>query len=81
MSDDEHGGIERVGFTQFTATQRGISGPREMSAIEGCVEAAELLLRKIGTRPGEDEEVIVQVIKRRREERSFRDVITERIDR
>jgi hypothetical protein len=77
---DEGVGIERVGFTQFTATRNGVQGVEDISALEGCEELVLELLRKINTRPGEDEEVLIQMIVRPKHHRGIRDAIQRRID-
>lgn len=74
-------GIERVGFTQFTASDDGYGGVEELSAVERCEAMVADFLRSINTRPGPDEEVLVQVIVRPRRERGLREAISRRIDR
>ena len=73
--------IERVGFQQMTATSSGVQGVNEISALEQCEAAVVEFLRRVNTRPGPDDEVLIQVIVRQERSRGIREAIADRLDR
>ena len=80
MGDDERDlGVdtESVGFT---ASGDDESNWEEISAADGCADAIRILMRGFNTRPGPDEEVIVQITKRPRQPKT-RDIRVERDQR
>ena len=57
---------ESIGFGEFTLPQAGLSSGELSIATGLCEGAVEYLLGKINTVPGPDEEVVVQLVVRKR---------------
>ena len=67
--DDLHIETQRIG----TANEDGVD-VAELSAVEGCAEMVSTMLRRLNTRPGPDEEIEIQLVRRKRAPEALRDV-------
>jgi hypothetical protein len=77
MADDDlHIETRRIG----TANSDGLD-VSDLSAVDGCAELVNLVMRNINTLPGPDEEVEIQLVKRRRAPEAMREVREVRIER
>jgi hypothetical protein len=67
--DDLHIETMRIG----TASEDGVD-VADLSAVEGCAELVNSMLRHLGTRPGPDEEIEIQLVRRKRAPEALREV-------
>lgn len=70
MADDDlHIETQRIG----TANEDGVD-VAELSAADGCADLVAQLLKNMKTRPGPDEEIEIQLVRRKRAPEALRDV-------
>ena len=67
--DDRHIETQRIG----TATEDGVD-LSDLSAAEGCADLVNMVMRNVNTLPGPDEEIEIQLVRRKRAPDALRDV-------